>query len=214
MKIGNNLRSIIDNIPKKVSLVAVSKTKPVELIKNAYDCGQRDFGENQVQELVNKFELLPKDIKWHMIGHLQRNKVKYIAPFVHLIHSVDSEKLLIQINKEGNKNNRIINVLLQIKISNDPLKTGFDFSELEKIFFNNTLVKYKFVKVLGFMGMGSIDQSKNEEEFRKISNYFKETSKIYDLKYLSLGMSNDYKLAIKYNSNMIRIGSLIFGSRN
>ena len=127
---------------------------------------------------------------------------------------MEHSKLLIQINKEGNKNNRIINVLLQIKISNDPQKTGFDFSELEKIFSSDNLLKYKFVKVLGFMGMGSIDQSKNEEEFRKISNYFNETSKIYDLKYLSLGMSNDYKLAIKYNSNMIRIGSLIFGSRN
>ena len=202
------------SIPENVNIIAVSKTKPVEKIKQIYDLGHKDFGENKVQELVKKHEELPDDINWHLIGKLQRNKVKYIAPFVHLIHSVDSEKLLIQINKEGNKNNRIINVLLQIKISNDPLKTGFDFSELEKIFFNNTLVKYKFVKVLGFMGMGSIDQSKNEEEFRKISNYFKETSKIYDLKYLSLGMSNDYKLAIKYNSNMIRIGSLIFGSRN
>jgi len=202
------------SIPENVNIIAVSKTKPVEKIKQIYDLGHKDFGENKVQELVKKYEELPDDINWHLIGKLQRNKVKYIAPFVHLIHSVDSEKLLIQINKEGNKNNRIINVLLQIKISNDPLKTGFDFSELEKIFFNNTLVKYKFVKVLGFMGMGSIDQSKNEEEFRKISNYFKETSKIYDLKYLSLGMSNDYKLAIKYNSNMIRIGSLIFGSRN
>jgi len=202
------------SIPENVNIIAVSKTKPVEKIKQIYDLGHKDFGENKVQELVKKHEELPGDINWHLIGKLQRNKVKYIAPFIHLIHSVDSEKLLIQINKEGNKNNRIINVLLQIKISNDPLKTGFDFSELEKIFFNNTLVKYKFVKVLGFMGMGSIDQSKNEEEFRKISNYFKETSKIYDLKYLSLGMSNDYKLAIKYNSNMIRIGSLIFGSRN
>ena len=202
------------SIPENVNIIAVSKTKPVEKIKHIYDLGHKDFGENKVQELVKKYEELPDDINWHLIGKLQRNKVKYIASFVHLIHSVDSEKLLIQINKEGNKNNRIINVLLQIKISNDPLKTGFDFSELEKIFFNNTLVKYKFVKVLGFMGMGSIDQSKNEEEFRKISNYFKETSKIYDLKYLSLGMSNDYKLAIKYNSNMIRIGSLIFGSRN
>ena len=202
------------SIPENVNIIAVSKTKPVEKIKQIYDLGHKDFGENKVQELVKKHEELPGDINWHLIGKLQRNKVKYIAPFIHLIHSVDSEKLLSQINKEGNKNNRIINVLLQIKISNDPLKTGFDFSELEKIFFNNTLVKYKFVKVLGFMGMGSIDQSKNEEEFRKISNYFKETSKIYDLKYLSLGMSNDYKLAIKYNSNMIRIGSLIFGSRN
>ena len=202
------------SIPENVNIIAVSKTKPVEKIKHIYDLGHKDFGENKVQELVKKHEELPDDINWHLIGKLQRNKVKYIAPFVHLIHSVDSEKLLIQINKEGNKNNRIINVLLQIKISNDPLKTGFDFSELEKIFSDDTLVKYKFVKVLGFMGMGSIDQSKNEEEFRKISNYFNETSKIYDLKYLSLGMSNDYKLAIKYNSNMIRIGSLIFGSRN
>ena len=202
------------SIPENVNIIAVSKTKPVEKIKQIYDLGHKDFGENKVQELVKKHEELPGDINWHLIGKLQRNKVKYIAPFIHLIHSVDSEKLLSQINKEGDKNNRIINILLQIKISNDPLKTGFDFSELEKIFFNNTLVKYKFVKVLGFMGMGSIDQSKNEEEFRKISNYFKETSNIYDLKYLSLGMSNDYKLAIKYNSNMIRIGSLIFGSRN
>ena len=202
------------SIPENVNIIAVSKTKPVEKIKQIYDLGHKDFGENKVQELVKKYEELPDDINWHLIGKLQRNKVKYIAPFVHLIHSVDSEKLLIQINKEGNKNNRIINVLLQIKISNDPLKTGFDFSELEKIFTNDNLLKYKFVKVLGFMGMGSIDQSKNEEEFRKISNYFNETSKIYDLKYLSLGMSNDYKLAIKYNSNMIRIGSLIFGSRN
>ncbi len=202
------------SIPENVNIIAVSKTKPVEKIKHIYDLGHKDFGENKVQELVKKYEELPDDINWHLIGKLQRNKVKYIAPFVHLIHSVDSEKLLIQINKEGNKNNRIINVLLQIKISNDPLKTGFDFSELEKIFTRDNLLKYKFVKVLGFMGMGSIDQSKNEEEFRKISNYFNETSKIYDLKYLSLGMSNDYKLAIKYNSNMIRIGSLIFGSRN
>ena len=202
------------SIPENINIIAVSKTKPVEKIKQIYDLGHKDFGENKVQELVKKYEELPDDINWHLIGKLQRNKVKYIAPFIHLIHSVDSEKLLSQINKEGNKNNRIINVLLQIKISNDPLKTGFNFSELEKFFFSDILVKYKFVKVLGFMGMGSIDQSKNEEEFRKISNYFKETSKIYDLKYLSLGMSNDYKLAIKYNSNMIRIGSLIFGSRN
>ena len=202
------------SIPENVNIIAVSKTKTVEKIKQIYDLGHKDFGENKVQELIKKHEELPDDINWHLIGKLQRNKVKYIAPFIHLIHSVDSEKLLSQINKEGDKNNRIINVLLQIKISNDPLKTGFDFSELEKIISSDKFLEYKFVKVLGFMGMGSIDQSKNEEEFRKISNYFKETSKIYDLKYLSLGMSNDYKLAIKYNSNMIRIGSLIFGSRN
>ncbi|MFL2612934.1 MAG: YggS family pyridoxal phosphate-dependent enzyme [Cryomorphaceae bacterium MED-G14] len=202
------------SIPQNVNIIAVSKTKPVEKIKQIYDLGHKDFGENKVQELIKKHEELPDDINWHLIGKLQRNKVKYIAPFIHLIHSVDSEKLLSQINKEGDKNNRIINVLLQIKISNDPLKTGFDFSELEKIISSDKFLEYKFVKVLGFMGMGSIDQSKNEEEFRKISNYFNKTSKIYDLKYLSLGMSNDYKLAIKYNSNMIRIGSLIFGFRN
>lgn len=202
------------SIPENVNIIAVSKTKTVEKIKQIYDLGHKDFGENKVQELFKKHEELPDDINWHLIGKLQRNKVKYIAPFIHLIHSVDSEKLLSQINKEGDKNNRIINVLLQIKISNDPLKTGFDFSELEKIISSDKFLEYKFVKVLGFMGMGSIDQSKNEEEFRKISNYFNKTSKKYDLKYLSLGMSNDYKLAIKYNSNMIRIGSLIFGSRN
>lgn len=202
------------SIPENVNIIAVSKTKTVEKIKQIYDLGHKDFGENKVQELFKKHEELPDDINWHLIGKLQRNKVKYIAPFIHLIHSVDSEKLLSQINKEGDKNNRIINVLLQIKISNDLLKTGFHFSELEKIISSDKLLKYKFVKVLGFMGIGSIDQSKNEEEFRKISNYFNKTSKKYDLKYLSLGMSNDYKLAIKYNSNMIRIGSLIFGSRN
>ncbi len=202
------------SVPENVKIIAVSKTKPNKKIKQIYDLGHRDFGENKVQELVKKHEDLPNDINWHLIGKLQRNKVKYIAPFIHLIHSVDSERLLSQINKEGDKNNRIINVLLQIKISNDPLKTGFEYSELEDMFSSDTFLKYKFVKILGFMGMGSIDQSKNEEEFRKISDYFKEINKIHDIKYLSVGMSNDYKLAIKYNSNMIRIGSLIFGSRN
>ena len=202
------------SVPENVKIIAVSKTKPIKKIKQIYDLGHRDFGENKVQELVKKHEDLPNDINWHLIGKLQRNKVKYIAPFIHLIHSVDSERLLSEINKEGDKNNRIINVLVQIKISNDPLKTGFEYSELEDMFSSDTFLKYKFVKILGFMGMGSIDQSKNEEEFRKISNYFKEINKIHDIKYLSVGMSNDYKLAIKYNSNMIRIGSLIFGSRN
>lgn len=202
------------SISENIKVVAVSKTKSTEKIKEIYDLGHRDFGENKVQELVKKHEDLPKDINWHLIGKLQRNKVKYIAPFIHLIHSVDSERLLNQINKEGDKNNRIINVLLQIKISNDPLKTGFEYSELVDMFSGSIFLKYKFVKIIGFMGIGSIDQSKNEKEFKKISDYFNKINKIHDLKYLSLGMSNDYKLAIKYNSNMIRIGSLIFGSRN
>ena len=202
------------SISENIKVVAVSKTKSTEKIKEIYYLGHRDFGENKVQELVKKHEDLPKDINWHLIGKLQRNKVKYIAPFIHLIHSVDSERLLNQINKEGDKNNRIINVLLQIKISNDPLKTGFEYSELVDMFSGSIFLKYKFVKIIGFMGIGSIDQSKNEKEFKKISDYFNKINKIHDLKYLSLGMSNDYKLAIKYNSNMIRIGSLIFGSRN
>ena len=202
------------SISENIKVVAVSKTKSIQKIKEIYDLGHRDFGENKVQELVKKHEDLPKDINWHLIGKLQRNKVKYIAPFIHLIHSVDSERLLNQINKEGDKNNRIINVLLQIKISNDSLKTGFEYSELRDMFSSNIFLKYKFVKILGFMGVGSIDQSKNDKEFRKISDYFKEKNKLHDLKYLSVGMSNDYKLAIKHNSNMIRIGSLIFGSRN
>lgn len=202
------------SISENIKVVAVSKTKSNEKIKEIYDLGHRDFGENKVQELVKKYEDLPKDINWHLIGKLQRNKVKYIAPFIHLIHSVDSERLLNQINKEGDKNNRIINVLLQIKISNDPLKTGFEYSELVDMFSGSIFLKYKFVKIIGFMGIGSIDQSKNDKEFKKISDYFNKINKIHDLKYLSLGMSNDYKLAIKYNSNMIRIGSLIFGSRN
>ena len=202
------------SISENIKIVAVSKTKSTEKIKEIYDLGHRDFGENKVQELVKKHEDLPKDINWHLIGKLQRNKVKYIAPFIHLIHSVDSERLLNQINKEGDKNNRIINVLLQIKISNDALKTGFEYSELGDLFSTSIFLKYKFVKIIGFMGIGSIDQSKNDKEFKKISDYFNGINKIHDLKYLSLGMSNDYKLAIKYNSNMIRIGSLIFGSRN
>ena len=202
------------SISENIKVVAVSKTKSTEKIKEIYDLGHRDFGENKVQELLKKHEDLPKDINWHLIGKLQRNKVKYIAPFIHLIHSVDSERLLNQINKEGDKNNRIINVLLQIKISNDPLKTGFEYSELGDMSSGSIFLKYKFVKIIGFMGIGSIDQSKNEKEFKKISDYFNKINKIHDLKYLSLGMSNDYKLAIKYNSNMIRIGSLIFGSRN
>lgn len=209
-----NFNLFKNTVPESVKIIAVSKTKPIEKIKEIYDLGHRDFGENKVQELVKKQLNLPKDIKWHLIGKLQRNKVKYIAPFVHLIHSVDSEKLLNQINKEGVKNNRVINLLLQIKISSDPLKTGFDYDDLNNLFSNSFLDKYSSIKVLGLMAMGSADKSKNENEFKILSNFFKKINRLQNLRYLSLGMSNDYKLAIKYNSNMIRIGSLIFGSRS
>ena len=212
MKIDNNLSSIIDNIPKKVTLVAVSKTKPKELIKNAYDCGQRDFGENKVQELVNKFEILPKDIKWHMIGHLQRNKVKYIAPFVYLIHSVDSVRLLNEINKQAKKNNKTISVLLQIDISDDNTKFGFSFNEIDTLLNSDLMNELNNVKIEGLMGMASFTKDKNQ-----IRNEFKLLKSIYDkyqsFKILSMGMSGDYSIAIEEGSNMIRVGSKIFGER-
>ena len=215
MKIGNNLRSIIDNIPKKVSLVAVSKTKPVELIKNAYDCGQRDFGENKVQELVNKFELLPKDIKWHMIGHLQRNKVKYIAPFVYLIHSVDSVKLLNEINKQAKKNNKTISVLLQIDISDDNTKFGFSFNEIDTLLNSDLMNELNNVKIEGLMGMASftLNQETTKNQFTSLKNLYHSYKKKLNFKILSMGMSGDYKIAIECGSNLIRLGSSIFGKR-
>jgi len=215
MKIGNNLRSIIDNIPKKVSLVAVSKTKPVELIKNAYDCGQRDFGENKVQELVNKFELLPRDIKWHMIGHLQRNKVKYIAPFVYLIHSVDSVRLLNEINKQAEKNNKTISVLLQIDISDDNTKFGFSFNEIDTLLNSNLINELNNVKIEGLMGMASftLNEETIKNQFTSLKNLYHSYKKKLNFKILSMGMSGDYKIAIECGSNLIRLGSSIFGNR-
>ena len=215
MKIDNNLRSIIDNIPKKVTLVAVSKTKPVELIKNAYDCGQRDFGENKVQELVNKFELLPKDIKWHMIGHLQRNKVKYIAPFVYLIHSVDSVRLLNEINKQGEKNNKTISVLLQIDISDDNTKFGFSFNEIDTLLNSDLINELNNVKIEGLMGMASftLNEETIKNQFTSLKNLYHSYKKKLNFKILSMGMSGDYKIAIECGSNLIRLGSSIFGNR-
>ena len=215
MKIDNNLRSIIDNIPKKVTLVAVSKTKPMELIKNAYDCGQRDFGENKVQELVNKFELLPKDIKWHMIGHLQRNKVKYIAPFVYLIHSVDSVRLLNEINKQAEKNNKTISVLLQIDISDDNTKFGFSFNEIDTLLNSDLINELNNVKIEGLMGMASFTLNKEtiKNQFTSLKNLYHSYKKKLNFKILSMGMSGDYKIAIECGSNLIRLGSSIFGNR-
>ena len=215
MKIDNNLRSIIDNIPKKVSLVAVSKTKPVELIKNAYDCGQRDFGENKVQELVNKFEILPKDIKWHMIGHLQRNKVKYIAPFVYLIHSVDSVRLLNEINKQAEKNNKTISVLLQIDISDDNTKFGFSFNEIDTLLNSDLINELNNVKIEGLMGMASftLNEETIKNQFTSLKNLYHSYKKKLNFKILSMGMSGDYKIAIECGSNLIRLGSSIFGNR-
>ncbi len=205
-----------------VTLVAVTKTKPLSDILEAYDAGQRDFGENYVQELLDKYEALPKDIRWHFIGHLQSNKVKYIAPFIHLIHGVDSEKLLLEINKQGMKIGRKIPCLLQMHISAEETKFGLDESELESIISKMTSNKkaFEFVSIKGLMGMASFTEDND-----LINTEFKKLKKLYDncntrlsiinypLSILSMGMSSDYRFAVRAGSNMVRIGSLLFGSR-
>lgn len=215
MEIVENLIKISENIPKNVSLIAVSKTKSKNLIELAYNHGQRDFGENKVQELVEKYNSLQKDINWHMIGHLQRNKVKQIAPFVYLIHSVDSYRLLIEINKQGFKNGRIINVLVQIDISKDNTKFGFTYAEFDELIKLNKLKDLKNINLKGMMGMASFssDLSIIEREFNQLNDFYNKHKTNLSLNILSMGMSGDYKIAIKCNSNMIRLGSTIFGTR-
>ncbi len=200
-------------------LVAVSKTKPNDLILDAYNCGQRIFGENKVQELVSKHEALPKDIEWHLIGHLQTNKVKYIAPFVSLIHSVDSIKLLKEINKQGAKNNRIINILLQVHIAQEEHKFGFNLTELSETYNEIKKLELKNICITGFMGMATntSDQGIINSEFKSLQKTFETIKAQYptdDLSEISMGMSNDYKIALENGSTLIRIGSAIFGKRN
>ncbi len=209
----NILSEIAD---KHVTLVAVSKFKPVEDIQALYDLGQKDFGENFVQELVLKYEALPKDIHWHFIGHLQTNKVKYIAPFIHLIHGVDKEKLLIEIDKQAAKQGRKIDCLLQLHIAEEETKFGFDESELAVIVGNINANKYPNVNIRGLMGMASFtnDAEKVKSEFKKLAGLARTTqTSIEGSDLLSMGMSGDYALAVAEGSNMIRIGSLLFGAR-
>ena len=198
---------------KNTILVAVSKIKPASDVQRMYELGQRDFGENYVQELVEKQAQLPKDILWHFIGHLQSNKVKYIAPFVHLIQSVDSEKLLKEIDKQAAKNNRKINVLLQVHIAEEQTKFGFDEAELIKL----DIDLFPNVNIIGLMGMATFtdDKEKVKREFEQLKTFYNKfkASKNADLNTLSMGMSDDYALAINCGSNMIRIGSLLFGKR-
>lgn len=213
MSIKENLNCILNNIPDDVSLVAVSKTKPNTDILEAYNTGQKKFGENKVQELAKKQKNLPHDIKWHMIGHLQTNKVKYIASFVSLIHAVDSIKLLKEINKRATQNNRIIDCLLQVHIAKESTKFGFDIEEIEKVIL--IAKEYKNINIKGLMGMATFtnDSKQINKEFESINKIFKKV-KTKTLNTLSIGMSGDYKLAINNGSTMIRVGSAIFGDRN
>ena len=208
------LNQIKDSIPEYVTVVAVSKTKPVNDIEQVYNSGHLDFGENKVQELCQKYEALPKNIRWHMIGHLQRNKVKYIAPFVHLIHSVDSERLLNEINKQGAKNNRVIDVLIQIHIAEESTKFGFSYEEAEAVLLKANAMEN--VHINGLMGMASYtnDTIQLKREFQDLNNFYNKLQSTNNWTMLSMGMSNDYRLAISLGSNMIRVGSLIFGNRN
>ncbi len=217
MSISENLKKFNKELPNNVTLVAVSKTKPVSDLMEAYNAGQRIFGENKIQEMESKWQEMPKDVEWHMIGHVQRNKVKYMAPFVNLIHAVDSLKLLKEINKEAEKNERTIACLLQIKIAEEDSKFGMDKADATTLLSSEELKKLQNVKIVGLMGMATFT-----DDEKQISDEFQKLKKIYDqfrimnseLKILSMGMSGDYKIAMENGSNMVRVGSAIFGERN
>ena len=215
--IKENINKFISKIPESVKLIAISKTKSVDEILEAYNQGQRIFGENKIQEMTEKYNLLPKDIKWHMVGHVQRNKIKYMAPYVDLIHGIDSFKSLKTINKERKKNNRIIKCLLQLKISSESTKFGLEIDEIEEIINSKDYKELTHTKICGIMAMASFTEDKNiiKDEFicaNKLYNQIKGNDDNFEI--LSMGMSNDYELAIECGSNMVRIGSSIFGSRN
>lgn len=220
MSIALNLKHIKNTIPVNVELVAVSKTKPIEAILEAYNTGHKVFGENKIQEMVEKYNQLPKDIEWHMIGHLQRNKVKYMAEFVYLIHGVDSFKTLKEINKQAKKHQRVINCLLQIKIAKEETKFGMDVNEASSILTSEEFKLLENICITGFMGMASFTNNSEivREEFKTLKQHYNTlktyTSNNFQPLTLSMGMSGDYQIAIEEGSTMIRVGSLIFGERN
>jgi len=217
MSIKENLLAVTNTIPNSVTLVAVSKTKPMSLIQEAYDEGQRIFGENRVQEMTEKWQKMPKDIKWHMIGHLQRNKVKYMAEYVSLAHGVDSPRLLAEINKQAEKHNRVISCLLQVHIAEEDTKFGFNEEELLELVSNEEFKTYKHIKIEGLMGMATFTDNMDQvrREFKSLKELYAKLKNNYtDFNTLSMGMSGDYKIAIEEGSTMVRIGSSIFGSRN
>ncbi len=217
MSIPNNLANIQSNIPDEVTLVAVSKTKPIEDITSAYAAGQRVFGENKVQEMTQKWEMLPKDIEWHMIGHVQRNKVKYMAPYVSLIHGVDSFRLLKEIDKQGKKYNRVIPCLLQIHIAEESTKFGLDERELWDVVASDEFGALQNIAIHGLMGMATFthDETQIRKEFKSLKTTFDALkTKLPNISVLSMGMSGDYQIAMEEGSTMVRIGSSIFGTRN
>ncbi len=220
MTATDRLRALKNDLPNSVTLIAVSKTHPVSAIEELYADNQRVFGENKVQELVDKYDQLPKDIQWHLIGHLQTNKVKYIAPFVSMIHAVDSFKLLQEINKQAAKHNRIIPCLLQFYIAEEETKFGISFEEAEEILSSKEFIEMEHIQIAGLMGMASNTENENQvrDEFRNLHNYFQLIKSNYfkfnpDFKHLSMGMSGDFRIAIEEGSTMIRVGSSIFGAR-
>ena len=219
MSIQSNLNTIKTSLPEHVTLVAVSKTKPVSDLMEAYEAGQRIFGENKIQEMTDKYEEMPKDIQWHMIGHVQSNKVKFMAPFVSLIHGVDSLKLLQEINKHALKNNRTIDCLLQIYIAEEESKFGLDEKELNELLSSSEFKEMKNIRILGLMGMATFTENQNQikKEFTHLKSIFDSIKSLQsencNLNTISMGMSGDYKLAIECGSTMVRIGSSIFGGR-
>jgi PLP dependent protein len=221
MSIADNIRNLKNETDTiKVQLIAVSKTKPIEEIKEAYDAGQRLFGENMVQELVDKYEKLPKDIEWHLIGHLQSNKVKYIAPFITMIQSADSLKLLQEIDKQGQKNNRVIDCLLQVYIADEETKFGLGFDEVIELLRSEDYAVLKHIRIRGLMGMATNTDNEKQikDEFYELKTFFDGIKQSYFRKdawfdTLSMGMSSDYKIAIEQGSNMVRLGSTVFGQR-
>ena len=221
MTITENIIKIKKTIPEGVKLVSVSKTKPEELILEAYKSGYKIFGENKIQELVRKHENLPKDIEWHAIGHVQKNKVKYIAPFVSLIHSIDSLQLLGEVNKRAKQNERIIDCLLQLHIAQETTKFGLSDSDVENLLNSNEYKNMENIRIVGLMGMATFTEDKSvvKQEFTKLNELFKKIKQSFfkdeeSFKEISMGMSGDYKIAIECGSTIVRIGSLIFGKRN
>lgn len=221
-KIKESLLRFRESVQPQATLVAVSKTKPIQDLEEAYDAGQRHYGENKIQEMTEKWETLPKDIMWHMIGHTQRNKVKYMAPYVHLIHSVDSPRLLKEINKQAKNNKRVIDCLLQIHIAEEETKFGFDEAELVDLLNDEAFIEYENVQIKGLMGMATFTDNKEQirKEFKNLAQLFKKIkqeqllSSRHEFTELSMGMTGDYEIALEEGSTMVRIGSAIFGSRD